>query len=101
MYVCLKHNQAVSFRIKFYNNCDFNLAIYYILPTILTYTLEYGISVASGTFGKKNKHSPLKKHIPLHQITEFRTFFYGKKPKINKRTPMFIPESRVGYSLYF
>ena len=28
-----------------YNNCDFNLAIYYILPTILTYTLEYGINI--------------------------------------------------------
>ena len=29
------------------------------------------INVAQGTFGEKNKHSPLKKHIPLHQITEF------------------------------
>ena len=26
-------------------------------------------------WGKKNKHSPLKKNIPLHQITEFQTFF--------------------------
>ena len=38
-------------------------------------TLESGINVAPGTFGKNNKHSTLKKHIPLHQITEFRTFF--------------------------
>ena len=27
--------------------------------------------VAPGTFGRNNKHSP------LHQITEFQTFFYG------------------------
>ena len=40
-------------------------------------TLDSGISVApwNGTFGKNNKRSPLKKHIPLHQITEFRTIF--------------------------
>ena len=50
------------------------------------------------------------KHIPFHQITEFWTFLWitlfnkdvagyspwKKNPKINKRTPMFIPESRVG-----
>ena len=46
------------------------------------HTLDSGISVAPwinvapGTFGKNNKHSPLKKHIPLHQITEFWTFLW-------------------------
>ena len=45
-------------------------------------TLDSGISVAPwinvapGTFGKNNKHSPLKKHIPLHQITEFKPFLW-------------------------
>ena len=45
-------------------------------------TLDSGISVAPwinvapGTFGKNNKHSPLKKRIPLHQITEFQTFLW-------------------------
>ena len=29
-------------------------------------TLDSGINVAPGTFGKNNKHSPLKKHIPLY-----------------------------------
>ena len=39
-------------------------------------TLDSGINVAPGTFGKNNKHSPLKKHIPLHQMIDFWTFFY-------------------------
>ena len=68
----------------------------------MTSTLDSGISVASG---KNNKHCPLKKHIPLHQLTQFRTVLWithfnkdvapGKNPKINKGIPMFIPESRV------
>ena len=82
-----------------------------LLGTIHTLrTLDSGISVASGinvapgTFGEKNEHSPLKKHILVNQIREFRTFLWitlfnkdvlEKIPKINKRTPMFIPESRV------
>ena len=37
------------------------------------------INVAPGTFVKNNKHSPSKKHIPLHKITEFRTFFMDSK----------------------
>ena len=40
------------------------------------HTLDSGINVAPGTFGENNKHSPLKKHIPLHQITEFLTFLW-------------------------
>ena len=45
-------------------------------------TLDSGLSVAPwinlapGTIGKNNKHSPLKKHIPLNQITEFWTFLW-------------------------
>ena len=38
-------------------------------------TLDSGINVAPGTFGKDNKDSPLKKHIQLHQIKEFWTFY--------------------------
>ena len=34
-------------------------------------TLDSGINVAPETFGKNNKHSPLKKHIPLHQMIDF------------------------------
>ena len=51
------------------------------------------INVAPETFGKNNKQSPLKKLIPLHQITEFWTFLWITL--FNKGTPMFIPESRV------
>ena len=47
------------------------LSIYLCSPT-----LDSGINVALGTFVKNNKHSPLKKHIPLHKITEFRTFLW-------------------------
>ena len=39
-------------------------------------TLDSGINVAPGTFGKNNKHSPLKKHIPLHQMIDFWTFLW-------------------------
>ena len=35
-----------------------------------------GINVAPRTFGKNNKYSPLKKHIPLHQMIDFRTFLW-------------------------
>ena len=38
-------------------------------------TVNPWINVATRTFEENNKHSPLKKHIPLHQITEFLTFF--------------------------
>ena len=34
------------------------------------------INVAPGTFGKNNKHSPLKKQIPLNQITELQLFLW-------------------------
>ena len=47
----------------------------------------------------------MNKHIPLHQITELRTFLWItlfdkdiapiKNTKSDERTPMFIPESRV------
>ena len=79
----------------------------------MPHTLDSGINiallinVAPGTFGKNNKDSLSKKHIPLHQITEFQTFFIYRLlslirtypleniPKVNKCIPMFILESRV------
>jgi hypothetical protein len=47
-----------------------------LTPKTWEHTLDSGINVAPGTFGKNNTHSPLKKHIPLHQITEFGTFLW-------------------------
>ena len=38
--------------------------------------LESRIDVAPGTFGKNIKHSPLKKHIPLHKMIDFQTFLW-------------------------
>ena len=57
-------------------HCRFLRDKFFFLTQKVLDTLDSGIDVAPGTFGKNNKHSPLKKHIPLHQMIDFRTFFY-------------------------
>ena len=66
----------------FYSYFAFVNFISYYIYLYLIVTIESGINiapwinVAPGTFGRNNKHSPLKKHIPLHQMIDFRTFLW-------------------------
>ena len=66
------------------------------IVVLKTSTLESGINVAPGKFGKKNKRSPI---YTLYMLLKYevrnKAVAPGKSQEINKRRGTFIPDSRV------